>query len=69
MNHLDPKDIAEHFLSFIERPNRHQFFRGSAELSIVGGFEIRNRKIAKWRGYFDLTTIQSRFVAASGGAA
>jgi limonene-1,2-epoxide hydrolase len=46
---------------FIERLDRHQLPGGWAELPVVGIFEIHEGKIAKWREYFDFTTIQNGF--------
>ncbi len=54
---------------FMERLDRHQLPGGWAELPVVGVFEVRDGKIARWRDYFDLATIQNGFAAASGGPA
>lgn len=53
---------------FLERLDRHELPGGWAELPVIGVFEVRDGKIAKWRDYFDLATIQNGFIAASGGA-
>jgi len=53
---------------FMERLDRHQLPGGWAELPVVGVFEIRDHKIAKWRDYFDMATIQEGFAAFSGNA-
>lgn len=50
---------------FMERLDRHHLKGGWAELPVVGVFEVRDGKIAKWRDYFDLPTIQNGFAANS----
>ena len=50
---------------FMERLDRHQLPGGWAELPVVGVFELRDDKIASWRDYFDLATIQNGFAAAA----
>lgn len=54
---------------FMERLDRHQLAGGWAELPVVGVFELRDNKIAVWRDYFDLATIQNGFAAVAGGTA
>lgn len=48
---------------FMERLDRHQLPGGWVELPVIGIFEIRDGKIAKWRDYFDLGTIQNGFAS------
>lgn len=52
---------------FMERLDRHQLKNGWAELPVVGVFELRDGKIAKWRDYFDLATIQNGFASLMQG--
>lgn len=54
---------------FMERLDRHQLSGGWAELPVVGVFELRDGKIARWRDYFDLATIQNGFAALATGSA
>lgn len=68
MNHPNPKAIVEQFMSFMERLEQHQLRGSLTELPVVGAFEIRDHKIAKWRDFFDLKAIQNGFSAASRGA-
>jgi limonene-1,2-epoxide hydrolase len=53
---------------FMERLDRHQLPGGWAELPVVGVFEVRDNKIAEWRDYFDLATIQNGFASNAGSA-
>lgn len=49
---------------FVERLDRHQLPGGWVELPVVGVFEVRDGRIAAWRDYFDLATLQRGFAGA-----
>jgi limonene-1,2-epoxide hydrolase len=46
---------------FVERLDRHRLPGGWTELPVTGVFEVRDGRIAAWREYFDLATIQQGF--------
>jgi len=52
---------AEGPVVFVERLDRHRLPGGWAELPVTGVFEVRDGRIAAWREYFDLATIQQGF--------
>jgi limonene-1,2-epoxide hydrolase len=48
-------------LVFVERLDRHRLPGGWAELPVVGVWEVREGRIAAWRDYFDLRTLEAAF--------
>jgi limonene-1,2-epoxide hydrolase len=52
---------AEGPLVFVERLDRHRLPGGWAELPVVGVWEVRDGRIAAWRDYFDLRTLETTF--------
>lgn len=52
------RTAAEGPVVFVERLDRHLSAHGWWELPVTGVFEVRDGRIAVWREYFDLATMQ-----------
>jgi limonene-1,2-epoxide hydrolase len=49
-----------------ERVDVFTFANGAIELPVMGTFEVRDGKIAKWRDYFDLNQYMTQLAGATG---
>lgn len=54
---------------FVERLDQHRLASGWFDLPITGVLEVRDGKIAVWREYFDLATLQNGMSGAAAAAA
>jgi limonene-1,2-epoxide hydrolase len=57
------REVVNGNVVFVERLDRHLLKTGWVELPVTGVFEVKDGKIAIWREYFDLATIQSNWPA------
>jgi limonene-1,2-epoxide hydrolase len=58
--------VAEGDTVFVERLDRHRIQDGWFELPVAGVLELRDGRIAAWREYFDMATLEKGYAVQAG---